>query len=62
VGEVNHVDRILTMQLGADEVLVNADVAFDDGVDEVAAIERIEASIAAAVPSATRIFIEPTRR
>lgn len=62
VGEVNHVDRILTMQLGPEEILVNADVAFDDDVDEVAAIEQIEASISKAVPAATRIFIEPTRR
>ena len=62
VGEVNHVDRILTMQLGPTEILINADVAFDDTVDEVAAIEAIEASILQAVPSATRIFIEPTRR
>ncbi len=62
VGEVNHVDRILTMQLGPDEILVNADVAFDEGVDEVAAIERIEESILKAVPTATRIFVEPTRQ
>lgn len=62
VGEVNHVDRILTLQLGPNEILVNADVAFDDNVDEVAAIESIEASIVEAVPSATRIFIEPRRR
>ena len=61
VGAVNHVDRILTMQLAPEEILVNADVAFDAGVDEVAAIEQVEASIAEAVPSATRIFIEPRR-
>lgn len=61
VGAVNHVDRILTMQLGPHEILVNADVAFDDGVDEVEAIAAVEASIVAAVPTATRIFVEPTR-
>jgi len=61
VGAVNHVDRILTMQLGPEEVLVNADVVFDEGIDEVDAIAEVEASIADAVPSATRIFIEPTR-
>ena len=62
VGEVNHVDQILTMQLSPHEILVTADVAFDDGVDEVDAIEAIELSIVEAVPSATRIFIEPARR
>lgn len=62
VGGVNHVDRILTMQLAPNEILVNADVAFDEGVDEVEAIESIETSIVGAVPAATRIFIEPNRR
>jgi hypothetical protein len=41
---------------------VTADVAFDEGVDEVAAIEAVELSIVGVVPAATRIFIEPTRR
>ncbi len=62
VGAVNHVDRILTMQLSPHEILVTADVAFDDGIDEVGAIEAVEASIVEVVPEATRIFIEPTRR
>jgi divalent metal cation (Fe/Co/Zn/Cd) transporter len=62
VGEVNHVDQILTMQLSPHEILVTADVAFDEGVDEVAAIEAVELSIVGVVPTATRIFIEPTRR
>ncbi|MEZ5174947.1 MAG: cation diffusion facilitator family transporter [Acidimicrobiia bacterium] len=62
VEPVNHVDRILTMHLGPHEILVNADVAFDDGIDEVEAIAAVKESVAAAVPAATRIFIEPTRR
>ncbi len=62
VGPVNHVDRLLTMQLGPDEILVNADVAFDKDADVVAAIEQIERAVADAVPAATRIFIEPNRR
>lgn len=62
VGAVNHVDRILTMQLSPHEILVTADVVFDDGIDEVGAIEAVEASIVEVVPEATRIFIEPTRR
>jgi energy-converting hydrogenase Eha subunit G len=53
---------IAAMQLAPSEILINADVAFDEGVDEVAAVEAIEASIVRVVPSATRIFIEPTRR
>ena len=49
------------MQLGPNEILVNADVAFDEGADEVKAIAAVEASVIAAVPATTRIFIEPTR-
>jgi cation diffusion facilitator family transporter len=62
IGEVHHVERLLTMQLAAHEILVTADVAFDDGVDEVIAIELVEASILEACPEATRIFIEPVHR
>jgi cation diffusion facilitator family transporter len=62
VGPVNHVDRLLTLQLGPHEILVNADVAFDEDADVVAAIEQIERAVADAVPAATRIFIEPNRR
>ena len=62
VDEVHHVDRILTMQLSAHEILVTADVAFDEGADEVAAIAAIEERIRAAVPDAKQIFIEPVWR
>jgi cation diffusion facilitator family transporter len=62
VEEVHHVERILTMQLSSHEILVTADVAFDDGVDEVPAIQKVEASIAAACPDAKQIFIEPVAR
>jgi hypothetical protein len=50
------------MQLGPQEILVNADVAFDEGVDEVASIHRVEAAIRRTVPQATRIFVEPVGR
>ncbi|MFV2000974.1 MAG: cation diffusion facilitator family transporter [Acidimicrobiia bacterium] len=62
VDEVHHVERLLTMQMAAHEILVTADVAFDEGVDEVAAIETLENAIREACPEATRIFIEPVRR
>jgi len=62
VDEVHHVERLLTMQLSAHEILVTADVAFDPDVDEVTAIEDVERSIQTACPEATRICIEPVRR
>jgi cation diffusion facilitator family transporter len=65
VGEVRTVDRLLTMQLAPDEVLVTMDVDFDEGLsgdDLEAAIVKIEHEIAAAVPAATRIFVEPVYR
>ena len=44
------------------EILVTADVAFDEGADEVEAIRKVEASIREACPDAGQIFIEPTPR
>ena len=62
IGDVHHVERLLTMQLAPHQILVTADVAFDEGADEVPAIELVEASIMEAVPDATRIFIEPVHQ
>lgn len=62
VEQVHHVERLLTMQLAAHEILVTADVAFDDGADEVAAITAIEQRIHDACPEATQVFIEPVAR
>ena len=59
---VHHVERLLTMQMSTHEILVTADVAFDEDVDEVGAIEEIESAIRSACPDAKRIFIEPVRR
>lgn len=62
VDQVNHVDRVLTMQLAPHEILVNADVTFDDGLtgDQLEeAVAAVETSIEEAVPVATRVFIEP---
>lgn len=62
VDEVHHVERLLTMQLAVHEILVTADVAFDEGVDEVVAIQKVESSIIDACPEAKQIFIEPVAR
>jgi cation diffusion facilitator family transporter len=62
VGDVHHVERLLTMQMSPHEILVTADVAFDEGADEVPAIEMVEVSIREACADASRIFIEPVRR
>lgn len=61
VGEVNTVERLLTMHLGPDEILVNMDVTVESGrsaADLEALTKRIETAIVAVVPEATRVFIE----
>jgi cation diffusion facilitator family transporter len=63
VAEVETVDRLLTMHLGPEEILINMDLGLEDGltdrqVEEV--IARVEAGIREAEPRATRIFIEPS--
>ncbi len=62
VDAVHHIERLLTMQMSLQEILVTADVVFDPGVDEVTAIEEVERNIVRVCPEATRIFIEPVRR
>jgi cation diffusion facilitator family transporter len=62
VPEVSSIGRLLTMQLAADQILVNMEVELADGLttDHVeSVIDRIESDIRNIVPSATRIFIEP---
>ena len=62
IPEVQGVERLLTMQLAPHQILVNMDVELDDGLttDQVEQVlNSIEAAIVAAVPDATRIFIEP---
>ena len=62
VPEVRSIGRLLTMQLAPDEILVNMDVELADRLttDQVeSVIDHVESEIRAAVPSATRIFIEP---
>jgi divalent metal cation (Fe/Co/Zn/Cd) transporter len=58
---IDVVGRLLTMQLGPDEVLLTAAVQFKRGmrIDEVEdAIERLEASVHAAYPAIEHIYFE----
>ncbi|MDT0631349.1 cation diffusion facilitator family transporter [Rubrivirga litoralis] len=65
---VAHADVPLTMQMGPDDVLVNVEVVFRDGLSapEVAeASVRIEAAVREAHPAVSRVFTEaapPDRR
>jgi cation diffusion facilitator family transporter len=59
--EIRQCGSLLTMHLGPDDILVNIDVEFVDGLstDEVeTAIARIEERVKEAVPAATKIYIE----
>lgn len=60
-GGVETVDRLLTMHLGPDEVLVAMDLTPepDFDADGLAALTgRIETAVTSAVPQATRVFVE----
>jgi len=61
IPEVESVDRLLTMHLGPDEILVNMDLIVEAGLS-AADVERItddvEREIIELVPQATRVFIE----
>jgi divalent metal cation (Fe/Co/Zn/Cd) transporter len=61
VPEVERLTDLLTMQLAPDEILINLDVEFLQGLltDEIEkVIDRIEQAIRSAVPEASKIFIE----
>ncbi len=61
VPEVASLIDLLTLHLAPQEILVNLNVNFADGLDTdmvEGVIDRIETRIRAAVPAATRIFIE----
>jgi cation diffusion facilitator family transporter len=60
--DVQRVVHIRTQHLGPDELLVGAKLEFDAGIEfeEVcAAVDRVEQSVRAAVPSARVIYLEP---
>jgi cation diffusion facilitator family transporter len=61
VPEVESVERLLTMHLGPEEILVNMDVGVEPGlaseeIDRV--VEAIEAEVRRLEPGATRVFVE----
>lgn len=63
IPEVETVERLLTMHLGPEEILVNMDLGFDPGLsgeqmEEL--IRQVEVRIRESEPFATRIFIEPS--
>jgi cation diffusion facilitator family transporter len=63
VEAVERVNKLLTMQLAAEQVLVNMEIVFDDGLTQDGleqAIVAVESAVRAAVPSAGRVFIEPS--
>jgi divalent metal cation (Fe/Co/Zn/Cd) transporter len=58
---IQSVGKLLSMQLGPDDVLLTAAVQFRRGmrIDEVeAAIERLERAVAAAYPAIQHIYFE----
>ena len=58
---VETIDRLLTMHLGPDEILVNMDLVVERGLSEEegeAVVRRVEDEIRRQVPQATRVFIE----
>jgi cation diffusion facilitator family transporter len=64
VGGIETMERLLTMHLGPDEILVNLDVVVEPGKSGAELEDlttRLEAAITAVVPQATRIFIEHGR-
>lgn len=63
--EVESVGRLLTMQLGSDEMLINVEVDFDDALSAAAveeAIFRAEQHIQAVLPEARHVFVEHRAR
>jgi cation diffusion facilitator family transporter len=61
MSEIRQCGSLLTMHLGPDDILVNIDVEFIDGLstDELeAAIDQIESRVKEVVPTVTKIYIE----
>ncbi len=62
VHSVSSIGRLLTMHTGADRILVNMDVDFDEGLsgeDLETSIRTVESAVRAAVPSVGNVFVEP---
>jgi divalent metal cation (Fe/Co/Zn/Cd) transporter len=63
--EIQHVNEILTMHMGADFILVNLSVDFRDAVSAAAVektISELDDQIKAAVPEVRRVFVEAEAR
>ncbi len=61
VPEVSSIGRLLTMQIGADKILVNMEADFERGLTTAEveeAVDRMEAAIREAVPAAQFVFVE----
>jgi cation diffusion facilitator family transporter len=61
VPRVERIDRLLTMHLGPEEILVNMDLVVDSGLSEAegeGVVRQVEEGIRRVVPEATRIFVE----
>jgi cation diffusion facilitator family transporter len=62
--DVDQIRDLLTMHVGPDDVLVNVEIAFADGLDTDGveeAIRAVEERIFEAVQEAAKIFVEPRR-
>jgi cation diffusion facilitator family transporter len=60
--DISHLIHLRTEQLGPDQILVAAKIGLEPGLDvtQVAtAIDRVEAAVREAVPSASLIYLEP---
>ncbi len=63
--EIQHINEILTMHMGADFVLVNLSVDFQDAVSAAAVektISELDDQIKAAIPEVQRVFVEAEAR
>lgn len=61
IPEIDECGRLMTMHLGPDDILVNLEVDFSDGLSTSeleAVVDRIEREIKKAVPAVKKIFIE----
>jgi cation diffusion facilitator family transporter len=61
VPRVERIDRLLTMHLGPEEILVNMDLVVDPDLSEAegeGVVRQVEEEIRRLVPEATRVFIE----
>jgi cation diffusion facilitator family transporter len=62
--DVDEIRDLLTMHVGPEDVLVNVEIAFRDGLDTDGvedAIRAVERAVLDAVPDVGRIFVEPRR-